>query len=124
MFQLSTRGLSVHFSSTASVGKLLSRVNNSLIICRGQFISTTKTEEWTECPPSQKQTLEENVLKHLLSSFQKNKLTQTSGSLFADRIGRVKKVKFELELIKIVDCFLDDHGKYTSNLTFFQLKSL
>ena len=35
-------------------GKLLSRVDNSSIICRGQFISTSKTEEWTECPTSRK----------------------------------------------------------------------
>ena len=28
----------------------------------------------------------------------------------------VKKTKFEIELIKIVDCFLDGQGKYTSNL--------
>ena len=56
--------------------------------------------------------------KHLLSSFQKTKLTQTSGSLFADRIEQVKKTEFELELIKIVDCFLDGHGNDTSNLVY------
>ena len=41
-----------NFSSTASATKLFSRVDNSLIICRGQFISTSKTEEWTECSAS------------------------------------------------------------------------
>ena len=49
---------------------------------------------------------------------------QTSGSIFADRIKRVKKTKFELELIKIVDCFLDGHGNYTTNLVSFKIKSL
>ena len=44
----------LHFSSTASVPKLLSRMDNFLIVCRGQFISTSKTEEWTECPASRK----------------------------------------------------------------------
>ena len=44
------------------------------------------------------------------------KSTQTSASVFADRIEQVKKTEFELELIKIVNCFLDGHGKYTSNL--------
>ena len=55
-FVLSTNTwtLCIHFSSTASVAKLFSRVDNSLIICRGQFISTSKTEEWTECPASRK----------------------------------------------------------------------
>ena len=52
--------------------------------------------------------------KHLLSSFQKTKSTQSSISLFADRIEQVKKTKVELELIKIVDCFLDGHGNYIS----------
>ena len=61
--------------------------------------------------------------KHLLSSFQKTKSTQTSESVFADRIEQVKKTKFELELIKIVDCFLDGHGIYT-NLVSFKIKSL
>ena len=62
--------------------------------------------------------------KHLLSSFQKTKSTQTSGSVFADRIEQIKKTKFELELIKIKDCFLDGHGNYTSNLVSFKLKTL
>ena len=62
--------------------------------------------------------------KHSFSSFQETKSTQTSGSVFADRIEQVKKTKFELELIKIVDCFLDGHGNYTSNLVSFKTKSL
>ena len=40
----------IHISSTDSVAKLMSRVDNSLIMCRGQFISTTNTDERTECP--------------------------------------------------------------------------
>ena len=39
--------------------------------------------------------------KHLLSSFQKTKSTETSGSVFADRIEQVEKTEFELELIKL-----------------------
>ena len=46
--------VSLHFSSTAPVAKLSSGVDNSLIICRGQFISTRKTQEWKECPASRK----------------------------------------------------------------------
>ena len=61
--------------------------------------------------------------KNLFSSFQKTKTTQTSGSVFAERIEEVKKTKFEFELIKIVDCFLDGHGKFDSNLVSFKLKS-
>ena len=62
--------------------------------------------------------------KHLLSCIQKTKSTQTSGSVFADRNERVIKTNFELELIKIVDCFLDGHGNSTSNLASFKIKSL
>ena len=114
----------IHFSSTASVAKFLSRVDNSLIIRRGQFISISKTEEWTECPASRRETLEEKVQKKLLSSFQKTKSTQASGSVFSDRIEQVKKDEIELELINIVDSFLDGHDNYTSKIVSFEIKSL
>ena len=67
--------------------------------------------------------LRKKFKKHWLSSFRKTKSTQTSGSAFADGIEQVKKTKFELELIKIVDCFLDGHGNYTRNLVLFKIKS-
>ena len=63
---------------------------------------------------AKKRLLRKKFIKHLLSSFQKNKSTQTSGSVFADRIEQVKKTKCELELMKSVDCFLDSHGNCTS----------
>ena len=59
---------------------------------------------------AKKRLLRKKYKKHWLSSFQKTKSTQTSGSAFADRIEQVKKTKFVLELIKIVDCFLDGHA--------------
>ena len=62
--------------------------------------------------------------KHLFSSIQKTKTTQTSSSVFAERIEKVRKTKLELDLIKIVDCFLDGHGNYDSNLVSFNIKSL
>ena len=65
-----------------------------------------------------------NYNQHLFSSFQKTKTTQTSGSVFAERIEKVKKTKFEFELIKIVDCFRDGRGKFDSNLVSFTIKSL
>ena len=51
------------------------------------------------------------------------KSTQTNGSVFADRTEQVKKTRFELELIKMLDCFLDGHGNYISNLVFLKTKS-
>ena len=71
-----------------------------------------------------KKLLRKKYKKHLFSSFQKTKSTQTGGSVFAERIENVKKIKFELDLIKIVDCFLDGHGNYDSNLVSFKIKSL
>ena len=73
---------------------------------------------------AKKKFLRTKYKKPLLSSFQKTKLTQTSGSVFADRSEQVKKTNFELELIKIVDCFLDGYGNYTSNLVSFKIKFL
>ena len=73
---------------------------------------------------AKKRLLREKYKKQLLSSVQKTKSTQTSGSAFADKIKQVEKTNFALELIKIVDCFLDGHGNYTSNLVSFKLKPL
>ena len=91
-----------NFSGTNSVAKLLSRVDDFLIMCRGQFISTAKREELTECPAWRKKNLEEKVQKNLLSPIQKNKSIQSDGSVFAGRLQQVRKTKFKLELLKIV----------------------
>ena len=73
---------------------------------------------------AKKRLLRKKYKKHLFSSLQKTKSTQTSGSVFAERNEKVKKTKFELDLIKIVDCFSDGHGNYDSNLVSFKIKSL
>ena len=73
---------------------------------------------------AKKRLLKKKYKKHLFSSFQKTKTTQTSGSVFAERIEKVKKTKFEFELKKIVNCFLDGHGNFDSNLVSFKIKSL
>ena len=73
---------------------------------------------------AKKRLLRKKYKRHLFSSFQKTKTTQTSGSVFAERIEKVKKTKFKFELIKIVDCFLDDHGNFDSNLVSLKIKSL
>ena len=73
---------------------------------------------------AKKRLLRKKYKKYLFSSFQKTKTTQTSGSVFAEGIEKVKKTKFELKLIKIVDCFLDGLGNFDSNLVSFKIKSL
>ena len=37
---------------------------------------------------------------------------------------QVEKTKFEYELIKKIDCFLDGHDNFTGNLLSFKIKSL
>ena len=109
------------------------RFNGKILIKSGQLfdylqraVHFNKQNRGVERMPSiaKKRLLRKKYKKHLLSSFQKTKSTHTSGSVFADRIEQVKKTKFELGLIKIVDCFLDGHGNYTSNLVSFKTKSL
>ena len=70
-----------------------------------------------------KETLAEKFKKHLFSFFEKTKTTQTSGSVFAERIEKVKKTEFESKVLKIVDCFLDGRGNYGSNLVSFEINS-
>ena len=73
---------------------------------------------------AKKRLLRKKYKKHLFSSFRKTKTTQTSGSVFAERIEKVEKTKFEFEIIKTVDCFLDGHGNFDSKLVSFKIKSL
>ena len=61
--------------------------------------------------------------KHFVELPPKDKLKQTSGSVFANRFEPVEKTNFKLVLIEIVDCFPDCHGKYTSNLVSFKNKN-
>ena len=76
-------------------------------------------------PSIEKKRLLRKKYKNLLfSSFQKTKTTQSSGSVFAERIEKVEKTKFEFKLKKIVDCFLDGHGTFDSNLVSFKIKPL
>ena len=57
--------------------------------------------------------------QHFMSALQKNESTQTIGSVFAERNENARKTKFELELVKTIDCLLDGQGNYDSNLVSF-----
>ena len=73
---------------------------------------------------AKKKLLRKKFKKHFFSSFEKTKTTQTGGSVFAERIEKFKKTKFEMELKKTVDCFPDGHGNYDSTSVSFRKKSL
>ena len=72
---------------------------------------------------AKKRLLRKKFKQHLMKALQRNKSTQTSGSVFAERNDKAKKTKFELELMNFVDYFLDGHGIYDSNLISFRNKS-
>ena len=55
---------------------------------------------------AKKRLLRKKFKQHFMSALQKNKSTQISGSVFAERIGKAKKTKFEMEQIKLVIVFL------------------
>ena len=97
---INTWTVCIHFSTTNSVMKWLSRVDKSLILCRGQFISTTNTEEWTESPALQKRDARGKSTKNFPELLQKTKSTQTSESVFEDGFEQFEKTKFEIALIK------------------------
>ena len=73
---------------------------------------------------AKKKLLRKKFKQRFMSALQKNKSTQSSGSEFAERNERVKKTKFELKLIKIVDSFLDGRGIYDNNFVSLKKKSL
>ena len=73
---------------------------------------------------AKKRLLRKKFKQRFMSALQKNKSTQTSGSVFAERTEKAKKTKTEMELIKIIDCLLDGHGNYDSILVSFKMKPL
>ena len=109
------------------------RFNEEIVIKSGQLsdslqraVHFNQQNRGVERKPSiaKSRLLTKKHKKQLLISFQKIKLAQTSGSVFADGIEHIKKTKFELELIKYVDCFLDGHGNFSSSLVTFNIKCL
>ena len=48
--------------------------------------------------------------RYYLSSNQKQASAQTLGSAFLDRIRKGQNSKYETDLFKKLDCFIDDHG--------------
>ncbi len=121
--------LSVSTTNTWTVCLQFYRVSGKIVLKSGQLFDNLQRavhfkqqNRGMDRIPSiaKKRLLRKKLKKQLLNSFQKTNSTQTSGIMFADRIEQVKKTKFELELLKIVDCFLDSLGNYTINLLSFK----
>ena len=105
------------------------RFSGKIVVKTGQFFDNVhsavhfnhqnKGEDGMPSIAKQK-LLRKKYKKLLLSSFQMTKLTQTIGSVFVDRTEQFKKTTLELELIKIVYCFLYGRGNYTSDSVSFK----
>ena len=91
--QINTRTASLHSSMFGSVERLLSRAAKCSIKSKNQSALFEETEMWTECPVSGKRNSWGKSGKLFLNSFQRAKLTQTSGSVFGKGTEQVKKSK-------------------------------
>ena len=72
---------------------------------------------------SRKRLVRKKFKKHYLSSNQKLASTQTLGSAFLDRIRKVQNSKYEHDLLKIIDCFIDGYGFVNSDHVNFSIKN-
>ena len=71
---------------------------------------------------AKKRLLRKKYRKHFLSSSETTNSSQTSGSVFAERIEEIKETKYKLELEKLVECFLVRYGRYSSIIVTFAKK--
>ena len=60
---------------------------------------------------------------HYLSSAQHLASTQTLGSAFLERIQKIQNLKYETDLLKFVDCFIDGYGTVNSERVSFSINN-
>ena len=70
---------------------------------------------------SRKRLVRKKFKKPYLSSNQKLASTQTLGSAFLDRTAKVQNSKYESDLFKIIDCFIDGCGSVNSERVSFSI---
>ena len=70
---------------------------------------------------AKKRLVRKKFIRHYLSSFQKLASTQTLGSAFLERIRKVQNSKYETDLLKTVDCFIDGYGTVNSERINFSI---
>ena len=70
---------------------------------------------------AKKRLLRKKFIRNYLSSAQKLASTQTLGSAFLERIRKVQNSKYETDLLKIVDCFIDGYGTVSSERINFSI---
>ena len=72
---------------------------------------------------SRKRLVRKKFKKRYLSSNQKLASTQTLGSAFLDRIRKVQNSKYEHDLLKTIDYFIDGYGFIKLIMSIFQQKT-
>ena len=72
---------------------------------------------------AKKSLLQKKIKRHYLSSAQKLASTQTLGSAFLERIRIVQNSKYEINLLKNVDCFIDGYGTVNSERINFSIEN-
>ena len=91
--------------------------------CNEQLTLIAETRESTECRALQKRDSRGKSSKIIYSApFKRQSQRRQVVQCLQKESKNLKKTKFELELIKIVACFLDGHGNYDSNLVSFRIK--
>ena len=71
---------------------------------------------------AKKRLIRKKFMRHHLFPNQKLASTHTLGSAFLDRIRKVQNSKYESDLFKIIDCFIDCHDSVHSDYLSFVLK--
>ena len=71
---------------------------------------------------AKKRLLRKKFKRHYLCSNQKLASTQLIGSAFLERVRKVQKLKYEHDLLKIIDCFIDGYGFVNSDHVNFSIK--
>ena len=75
-------------------------------------------ERSRKTPSVAKKSLLRNIFKrHYLCSNQKLASTQTIGSAFLERVRQVQNSKYEHDLLKKIDCFIDCYGFVNSDFS-------
>ena len=73
---------------------------------------------------AKKRLIRKKFKRHLPSFNQKLASTQTYGTAFLDRIGKVQNSKYENDLLKIIDCFINCHGFLIRDNVKFSIQNL
>ena len=117
----------IHFHVPLQWQKCYPESTNFSLVCKKQFNSTNKTEEWTECLTSQKTQKRHSWRKSTESIRWALSKKRSEGkpvvSAAQKELINLKRTKFENRMINKVDCFLGGFGVFTNNVVTFDFKS-